>query len=121
MALVGPVRASTDKQEKQRQRDALDPICLKVSRRRSAASSPPTTGPHCDVVRKTKNGLEVARRQGRVGGRRAAGDDDKRAATLPRRERGESIRTIGVGVSVGVVHKTLAAAEGTPTDQFPAP
>ncbi|MGW2161852.1 helix-turn-helix domain-containing protein [Nonomuraea sp. NPDC001699] len=37
-------------------------------------------------------------------------DDDKRAAILARRERGESIRTIaaGVGVSVGVVHKTLA-------------
>jgi hypothetical protein len=40
-------------------------------------------------------------------------DDDKRAAILARRGRGESIRTIaeGVGVSVGVVHKTLTDAE----------
>ncbi|MFS1302580.1 helix-turn-helix domain-containing protein [Streptosporangium longisporum] len=40
-------------------------------------------------------------------------DDDKRAAILARRERGESIRTIaiGVGVSVGVVHKTLTEAK----------
>ncbi|GAA3427511.1 hypothetical protein ACWDTT_35280 [Streptosporangium sandarakinum] len=46
-------------------------------------------------------------------------DDDKRAAILARRQRGESIRTIaaGVNVSVGVVHKTLAATEGKPTDQ----
>ncbi|MCW2915607.1 MAG: DNA-invertase [Actinomycetia bacterium] len=36
-------------------------------------------------------------------------DDDKRAAILARRQRGESIRIIaaGVKVSVGVVHKTL--------------
>ncbi|MFI6922378.1 hypothetical protein ACIBIZ_20735 [Nonomuraea spiralis] len=59
----------------------------------------------------------------RVGGRRPVVDADKRAAILAPRERGESIRTIaaGVKVSVGVVHKTLAAAEGTPTDQLPAP
>ncbi|MEW2354226.1 hypothetical protein [Spirillospora sp. NPDC029432] len=40
-------------------------------------------------------------------------DDDKRAAIWARRRRGESIRTIAadVKVSVGVVHKTLAAAE----------
>lgn len=40
-------------------------------------------------------------------------DDDKRAAILARRQRGESIRTIaaGVKVSVGVVHKTLAEAQ----------
>jgi hypothetical protein len=39
--------------------------------------------------------------------------DDKRAAILARRQRGESIRTIaaGVKVSVGVVHKTLAGAQ----------
>ncbi|MEU4056195.1 hypothetical protein [Rhodococcus qingshengii] len=30
MALVGLVRVNTDKQETQRQRDALDPICVKV-------------------------------------------------------------------------------------------
>jgi len=40
-------------------------------------------------------------------------DDDKRAAILARRKRGESIRTIaaGVKVSVGVVHKTLTGAQ----------
>ena len=40
-------------------------------------------------------------------------DDDKRAAILARRKRGESIRTIaaGVKVSVGVVHKTLTDAQ----------
>ncbi len=51
-------------------------------------------------------------------------DDDKRAAIFDRRRRGESIRVIaaGVKVSVGVVHKTLAAAaEGNPTDQPPTP
>jgi hypothetical protein len=55
-----------------------------------------------------RNGLEAARRRGRVEGRRLAVDDDKRAAILARRERGESIPTIaaGVKVSVGVVHKT---------------
>jgi DNA invertase Pin-like site-specific DNA recombinase len=60
-----------------------------------------------DIARKTKNGLDAARRRGRVGGRRPVVDDDKRAAVLARRQRGESIRTIagGVKVSVGVVHK----------------
>jgi DNA invertase Pin-like site-specific DNA recombinase len=76
-----------------------------------------------DITRKTKNGLDAARKRGRVGGRRPVVDDDKRAAILARRQRGESIRTIAVGVkvSVGVVHKTLAAAEGNPTDQPPTP
>ncbi|WP_461012970.1 recombinase family protein [Streptosporangium sandarakinum] len=72
-----------------------------------------------DIVRTTKNGLETARKQGKAGGRRTVVDDDKRAAILDRRRRGESIRTIaaGVKVSVGVVHKTLAAAaDGNPTD-----
>ncbi|GAA5065212.1 hypothetical protein GCM10023259_057330 [Thermocatellispora tengchongensis] len=61
-----------------------------------------------------KNGLEAARKRGRIGGRRPVVDDDKRAAILARRGRGESIRTIaaGVKVSVGVVHKTLADAQG---------
>ncbi|MEO3811169.1 hypothetical protein ABGB17_19410 [Sphaerisporangium sp. B11E5] len=64
------------------------------------------------IVRKTKNGLETARKQGKVGGRRPVVDDDKRTAILDRRRRGESIRTIatGVKVSVGVVHETLAEA-----------
>ncbi|MEW9556209.1 recombinase family protein [Nonomuraea sp. NPDC050783] len=56
--------------------------------------------------------------------RRSVVDDDKRAAILDRRRRGESIRTIaaGVKVSVGVVHKTLAAAaEGKRAHQPPAP
>ena len=53
----------------------------------------------------TNNGLEAARKRGRVGGRRPVVDDDKRAAILARRQRGESIRTIaaGVKISVGVV------------------
>ena len=65
-----------------------------------------------DIVRKTTSGLEAARRRGRVGGRRPVVDDDKRAAILARRGRGESIRTIaaGVNVSVGVVHKILTQA-----------
>ncbi|MEO3853077.1 recombinase family protein [Streptomyces sp. B8F3] len=65
-----------------------------------------------DIVRKTKNGLDSARARGRVGGRRPVVDDDKRAAILSRRANGQSMRTIaaGVGVSVGVVHKTLNAA-----------
>ncbi|MEV0756485.1 recombinase family protein [Streptosporangium sp. NPDC050280] len=52
-----------------------------------------------DIVRKTKDGLEAARRRNRVSGRWPVVDDDKRAA----------IRTIaaGVKVSIGVVHKTL--------------
>ncbi|RSO10300.1 resolvase [Streptomyces sp. WAC 06783] len=60
-----------------------------------------------DIVRKTKNGLEFAR--GRVGGRRPVMDADKRRLIFARRAEGESIRQIagGVGVSVGVVHKTL--------------
>lgn len=63
-----------------------------------------------DISRKTRNGLEAARRRGRVGGRPSVIDDDKRAAILARRDRGESLRTIatGVGVSVGTVHRVLA-------------
>lgn len=66
-----------------------------------------------DIVRKTRDGLEAARRRGRAGGRRPVVDDDKRAAILARRQRGESIRTIaaGVSVSVGVVHKTLTETQ----------
>ena len=63
-----------------------------------------------DISRKTKNGLEAARRRGRVGGRPRLIDDDKRAVILARREKGESIRVIArvVGVSVGTVHPVLA-------------
>ncbi|WP_448060869.1 recombinase family protein [Cellulomonas hominis] len=69
-----------------------------------------------DIVAKTKNGLEAARRRGRVGGRRPVVDDDKHAAILARRARGESIRTIaaGVGISIGVVHKTLTQTTTAP-------
>jgi DNA invertase Pin-like site-specific DNA recombinase len=69
-----------------------------------------------DIVAKTKNGLESARRRGRVGGRRPVVDDDKHAAILARRARGESIRTIaaGVGISIGVVHKTLTQTTPAP-------
>jgi DNA invertase Pin-like site-specific DNA recombinase len=71
-----------------------------------------------DIARKTRNGLEAARRRGVQLGRRPVVDDDKRAAILSRRAKGQSMREIaaGVGVSVGVVHKTLSAstADGTP-------
>ncbi len=62
-----------------------------------------------DISRKTKNGLEAARRRGRVPGRPRVVDQDMLAAILARRERGESIRVIakGVGVSVGTVHAVL--------------
>ena len=65
-----------------------------------------------DIAAKTRHGLDAARRAGRVGGRPTVVDDDKRAAIHARRARGESIRTIaaGLGISVGVVHKTLAGA-----------
>lgn len=195
MALIGLVRVSTDKQNTQRQHDALDPICWKVFEEKIsgklATDDRPTllnalshirdgdlltvqevdrlgrnlleglivlndlfqrgvgvkvlegiaAGEHTerslildlalalaedrrrDITRKTKNGLEAARKRGRVGGRRPVVDDDKRAAILARRERGESIRTIaaGVKVSIGVVHKTLAATEGNLADQPPTP
>lgn len=62
-----------------------------------------------DIVRKTKDGLEAARRRGKVGGRPRVIDDDKRAVILSRREKGESIREIAeaLGVSVGSVHRAL--------------
>ena len=51
----------------------------------------------------SKNGLEVARKRGKDGGRPRVIDDDKRTVILARREKGESIREIGAttGVSVG--------------------
>ncbi|ALG29541.1 resolvase [Glutamicibacter halophytocola] len=66
-----------------------------------------------DIVRKTKNGLEAARKRGRVGGRPRVIDDDKRAVIISRRERGESIREIAsaVGISIGTVHSALAVDE----------
>ena len=66
-----------------------------------------------DIVRKTKNGLEAARKRGKVGGRPRVIDDDKRTVVLARREKGESIREIAAatGVSVGAVHGVVAAHE----------
>ena len=63
-----------------------------------------------DISRKTKNGLEAARKRGKVGGRPRVIDDDKRAIILSRREKGESIRMIArvLDVSVGSVHEVLA-------------
>lgn len=63
-----------------------------------------------DIVRKTKDGLEAARRRGKVGGRPRVIDDDKRAVILVRREKGESMRQIAqaLGFSVGSVHRALA-------------
>lgn len=63
-----------------------------------------------DISRKTKNGLEAARRRGKVGGRPRVIDDDKRAIILARREKGESIRVIArvLDVSVGSVHAVLS-------------
>lgn len=182
MTLVGLVRVSTDKQETQRQRDALDPMCVKVFEEKvsgtlSVDQRPGlqaalhylrpddlltvqevdrlgrnllegllvltdlfergvgvkvldgiAAGEHTerslvldlalalaedrrrDIVRKTRNGLDTARKRGNVGGRPTVVDDDKRAAILARRNRGESIRTIasGVRVSVGTVHRILS-------------
>lgn len=183
MTLVGLVRVSTDKQETQRQRDALDPICVKVFEEKvsgtlSVDQRPGlqaalhylrpddlltvqevdrlgrnllegllvltdlfergigvkvldgiAVGEHTerslvldlalalaedrrrDIVRKTRNGLDAARKRGNVGGRPTVVDDDKRAAILARRDRDESIRTIaaGVRVSVGTVHRVLSS------------
>jgi DNA invertase Pin-like site-specific DNA recombinase len=66
-----------------------------------------------DIVRRTRNGLESAARQGRIGGRPRVVDEDKRRAILARRAEGQSLREIsrGVGVSVAVVHGEVAAAE----------
>ncbi|UTX52078.1 recombinase family protein [Leucobacter aridicollis] len=63
-----------------------------------------------DISRKTKNGLEAARKRGKVGGRPRVIDDDKRAIILARRAKGESIRVIArvLDVSVGSVHAVLA-------------
>ena len=65
------------------------------------------------LVRKTKNGLEAARKRGKVGGRPRVIDDDKRTVILARREKRESIREIAAatGVSVGAVHGVVATHE----------
>lgn len=75
-----------------------------------------------DISRKTKDGLEAARKRGRVGGRPRVIDDDKRAVIVARRGKGESLREIAaaIGVSVGAVHAALqeeAQREGAPASQ----
>lgn len=62
-----------------------------------------------DIVRKTRSGLEAARKGGRVGGRPSVVDGDRKAAIFARRDRGESIRTIATAlkISVGTVHRVI--------------
>lgn len=62
-----------------------------------------------DISRKTRSGLEAARKRGKVGGRPSVVDADRCAAILARRAAGESVREIarGVGVSVGTVHRII--------------
>lgn len=62
-----------------------------------------------NIVCKTTNGLEAARKYGKVVGRSRVIHDDKRIIILARRDKGESIREIAraLGVSVGTVHSTL--------------
>jgi DNA invertase Pin-like site-specific DNA recombinase len=62
-----------------------------------------------DIIRKTRNGLEAARAQGRVGGGPRVVDPDKQRIILARRADGESIRTIAraTKVSVGTVHNVI--------------
>lgn len=66
-----------------------------------------------DIVRKTRDGLESARRHGRVGGRPTVVDDTKRRVIIASRTAGESFREIAaaVGVSVGVVHRVVQERE----------
>ncbi|MGW4843212.1 recombinase family protein [Nocardia brasiliensis] len=65
-----------------------------------------------DTARKTRDGLDAARRQGRTGGRPRVVDDDKRRAILARHAEGQSLREIsrGVGVSLAVVHGEVTTA-----------
>ncbi|MFE7485434.1 recombinase family protein [Streptomyces sp. NPDC057552] len=191
MALVGLVRVSTDKQNTQRQHDALDPICLKVFEEKIsgklAVDDRPTlkaaldyireddmlcvqevdrlgrnlleglivlndlfergvavkvlegiaAGDHTersfildlalalaedrrrDIVKKTKNGLEAARKQGRVGGRKPVMTDVLVAQAVGLRDRGFTIRQIqphlriadgknkGKNPSVGAISQAL--------------
>ncbi|QGS35926.1 helix-turn-helix domain containing protein [Corynebacterium xerosis] len=66
-----------------------------------------------DIVGKTKNGLEAARKRGKVGGLPRVIDDDKRIVLLARREKRESIGEIAAasGISVGAQHGVVAADE----------
>jgi DNA invertase Pin-like site-specific DNA recombinase len=69
-----------------------------------------------DIVRKTKNGLEAARKRGKVGGRPRVVDEDKRRVILARHEEDEeSVRTIAqaTGLSVGTVHRVIVEHRAT--------
>lgn len=69
-----------------------------------------------DIVRKTKNGLEAARKRGNIGGRPSVVDADKRRIIIARHENNEeSVRTIAkaTGVSVGTVHKVISEHRAT--------
>jgi DNA invertase Pin-like site-specific DNA recombinase len=197
MALVGLVRVSTDRQNVQRQHDALDPICLKVfeekiSGKLRADERPALTaalefiregdmlcvqevdrlgrnlleglivlndlfergiavkvlegiaaGEHKerslildlalalaedrrrDIVKKTKNGLEAARKRGRVGGRKPVMTDVLVTQAVALREKGFTIRQIqphlritegtskGKNPSVGAISQALRAHDET--------
>lgn len=197
MALVGLVRVSTDKQNVQRQHDALDPICLKVfeekiSGKLTAEERPALTaaieylregdmlcvqevdrlgrnlleglivlndlfergiavkvlegiaaGEHTertfildlalalaedrrrDIVKKTKDGLDSARKRGRVGGRKPVMTDVLVAQAVALRDKGFTIRQIqphlrisegaskGKNPSVGAISQALQAHDET--------
>jgi DNA invertase Pin-like site-specific DNA recombinase len=193
MALVGLVRVSTDKQNTQRQHDALDPVCLKVFEEKIsgklAVDDRPAlkaaleyirdddmlcvqevdrlgrnlleglivlndlfergiavkvlegiaSGEHTertfildlalalaedrrrDIVKKTKDGLEAARKRGRVGGRKPVMTEALTIQAAALRERGFTIRQIqphlrisegkdkGKNPSVGAISQALQA------------
>jgi DNA invertase Pin-like site-specific DNA recombinase len=197
VALVGLVRVSTDKQNVQRQHDALDPICLKVFEEKIsgklAVDDRPAlkaaleyirnddmlcvqevdrlgrnlleglivlndlfergisvkvlegiaAGEHTertfildlalalaedrrrDIVKKTKNGLESARKQGRVGGRKPVMTEVLIAQAVALRDKGFTIRQIqphlriaegankGKNPSVGAISQALQAYDAT--------
>jgi DNA invertase Pin-like site-specific DNA recombinase len=200
MALIGLVRVSTDRQNTQRQHDALAPICLKVFEEKMSGKLRTEERPALlaaieyvregdmlcvqevdrlgrnlleglivlndlfergiavkvlegiavgehkerslildlalalaedrrrDIVRKTKNGLEAARKRGRVGGRKPVMTEALTIQAAALRERGFTIRQIqphlritdgkskGKNPSVGAISQALrrhdSAAEG---------
>jgi len=197
MALIGLVRVSTDKQNVDRQHDALDPICAKVfeekvSGKLTVAERPGLSaaleylrngdmlcvqevdrlgrdtltglvtlaelfnrsiavkvlegvgaGEHKemnlllelalvlaserrrDIVKKTKDGLEAARKRGRVGGRRPVMTEALMVQAVALREKGFSIRQIqphlriaegankGKNPSTGAISQALKAHNET--------
>ncbi|MFE9850369.1 recombinase family protein [Streptomyces sp. NPDC005576] len=193
MALVGLVRVSTDKQNTERQHDALDPICIKVfeekiSGKLQTEERPAlmdaieylregdmlcvqevdrlgrnlleglivlndlfergiavkvlegiASGEHKerslildlalalaedrrrDIVKKTKNGLDAARKRGRIGGRRPVMTEALVVQAVALREKGYSLKQIqphlritegsnkGKNPSVGAISQALRA------------